>query len=90
MGSGRTGHLLAQGSREFPKGPLRQLLVPLEGKGGGALEAKEVQRAGDWRPRFWGAPPPQRRAASLRFRGCARRARWGRYCLAQPHCRECE
>lgn len=58
MGSGRTGHLLAQGSREFPKGPLRQLLVPLEGKGGGALEAKEVQRAGDWRPRFWGAPPP--------------------------------
>lgn len=30
----RTGHLLAQGSREFPEVPLRQFLVPLENKGG--------------------------------------------------------
>lgn len=66
MGSGRTGHLLAQGSREFPKGPLRQLLMPLEGKGG-PLEGKEVQRAGDWRPRFWGAAPPP----SAALRACA-------------------
>lgn len=52
MGSGRTGHLLALGSREFPEAPLRQLLVPLEGKGGGGaagwgLEAEVL-----------GSPPP--------------------------------
>lgn len=67
MGSGRTGHLLAPGSREFPKGPLRQLLVPLEGKGG-PLEGKEVQRAGDLKAEVLGstAPPP-----SAALRACA-------------------
>lgn len=60
MGSGRTGHLLALGSREFPEAPLRQLLVPLEGKGGGGaagwgLEAEVL-----------GSPPP-----SAALRACA-------------------
>lgn len=31
---GRSGHLLAQGSGEFPEPPLRQVPVPLEGKRG--------------------------------------------------------
>lgn len=71
MGSGRTGHLLAPGSREFPKGPLRQLLVPLEGKGG-PLEGKEVQRAGDLKAEVLGstAPPPAPRCEPALPRVC--------------------
>lgn len=82
MAGGRTGHLLARGSGEFPEAPLRQLLVPLEGKGG-----REVLWVGDERLGCRGAP--QCSAASLSFRGRVRRARvcvWGGGAVcARPH-----
>lgn len=43
---GLTGHLLAQGFGEFPEGPLKQLPVPLEGKGGPGGAAGEGREAG--------------------------------------------
>lgn len=57
---GLTGHLLAQGFREFPEGPLKQLPVPLEGKGG-----PEVLRARDERLGCREAPPAQRGEPAL-------------------------
>lgn len=77
--SGRTGHLLAQGSGEFPEAPPRQLPVPLKGKGG-----PEVQRAGDGRLGCRGTL--QRSAGSLRFRGRARLAGGGGSVCVGPHC----
>lgn len=77
VAGGRTGHLLARGSGEFPEAPLRQLPVPLEGKGG-----REVLWVGDERLGCRGAP--QCSAGSLSFRGRVRRARvcvGGRRCL---------
>lgn len=60
LAGGRTGHLLAQGSGEFPKAPLRQLAVPLEGKGGPGGAVSREREAGV----LW-SPPAQRREPVL-------------------------